>query len=114
MTTARARSLWPVVHKEIRSLGPLWLVAVAGLAGASALGSPRTAGIGGPFYAMIMVALGAVSIGFGAAAIVVLPIFYGVIGAIGGLVTAFLYNLVAGVVGGIEIDVESRPGAAGI
>jgi hypothetical protein len=51
------------VYKEIRILGPLWLVAVAGLAGASALGSPRTAGIGGPFYAMIMVALGAVSIG---------------------------------------------------
>lgn len=51
---------------------------------------------------------------FGAGAIVMLPIFYGVIGAIGGLVTALLYNLVAGVVGGIEIDVESRPGAAGI
>lgn len=58
--------------------------------------------------------LGAVSIGFGAAAIVVFPIFYGVLGAIGGLVTALLYNLVAGVVGGIEIDVESRPGTAGI
>jgi hypothetical protein len=61
--------------------------------------------------------LGAASIGFGAAAIaaiVALPIFYGVIGAIGGLVTAFLYNLVAGFVGGIEIDVESRPGAAGL
>ena len=31
---------------------------------------------------------------------------YGVMGFIGGAIGAFVYNLVAGVVGGIEIEVE--------
>jgi hypothetical protein len=43
---------------------------------------------------------------FGAAAIVVLPILYGVIGFIVGLVGAFIYNIVARVVGGIKIDLS--------
>jgi hypothetical protein len=43
---------------------------------------------------------------FGAAAIVVLPIFYGVIGFLGSLVGAALYNAVASVVGGVEIDLQ--------
>jgi hypothetical protein len=43
---------------------------------------------------------------FGAGSIVILPIFYGVIGAIGMLLTALLYNLAAKVVGGIEIEVQ--------
>lgn len=43
---------------------------------------------------------------FGAAAIVTLPIFYGVLGFIMTLIMAALYNLVAGWVGGIEIDVQ--------
>lgn len=43
---------------------------------------------------------------FGVGAIVVLPIFYGVIGFIGSLIMAALYNLVAGMVGGIEVDVQ--------
>ncbi len=43
--------------------------------------------------------------GFGIAAIVALPIIYAVIGFIGGLIGAALYNLFAGLVGGIEIEV---------
>lgn len=43
---------------------------------------------------------------FGAAAIVVLPIFYGILGFIFSLIAAALYNLVARWVGGIEIDVQ--------
>ena len=43
---------------------------------------------------------------FGAAAIVVLPIFYGVLGFIFSLISAALYNLIAGWVGGIELDVQ--------
>src|SRR5262245_19232858 len=51
---------------------------------------------GTPFFGMI----------FGAGAIIIMPIFYGVIGAIRGLITALLYNLVAGMIGGLEIDVQ--------
>jgi hypothetical protein len=41
---------------------------------------------------------------FGVGAIVLFPIFYGVCGFIGGLIMAALYNLVAGMMGGIEIE----------
>jgi hypothetical protein len=43
---------------------------------------------------------------FGVGAIVALPIFYGVLGFVMTLIMAALYNLVAGWVGGIEIDVS--------
>jgi len=46
---------------------------------------------------------------FGAGAIVVAPIFYGVIGFVGAAVSALLYNFLAGNIGGIEIDVETEP-----
>ena len=50
-------------------------------------------------------AAGMISMMFGAGAIVILPIFYGVLGFIGGAFVAFAYNLIAGWTGGIEIDV---------
>jgi hypothetical protein len=43
---------------------------------------------------------------FGVGAIVILPIFYGIIMFIGGLLQAALYNVAAGMTGGIEIDVS--------
>jgi hypothetical protein len=43
---------------------------------------------------------------FGVGAILILPIFYGVIGFLGGLLTSFLYNIVAGIVGGVELHLE--------
>ena len=43
---------------------------------------------------------------FGAAAIVALPIFYGVLGFIMSLIGAALYNLVAAWVGGVELDLQ--------
>ncbi len=48
-------------------------------------------------------ALGAV---FGAGAIVIAPILYGCLGFVTTLIMAALYNLLAGAVGGIEIDVQ--------
>jgi len=38
--------------------------------------------------------------------LIILPIFYGVVGFIAGAIGAALYNLIAGMVGGIEIEVE--------
>jgi hypothetical protein len=47
--------------------------------------------------------LGAVG---GIAALIIFPIMYGVFGFIAGAIGAALYNLIAGIVGGIEMDVE--------
>lgn len=43
---------------------------------------------------------------FGVGAIVILPILYGIFGFLGGLLSAFLYNVVAGFAGGIELGLE--------
>lgn len=42
---------------------------------------------------------------FGAASIIIFPIIYGILGFIGGLITAFFYNLVAGKIGGLEVEI---------
>jgi hypothetical protein len=51
-------------------------------------------------------AAGMISMMFGAGAIVILPIFYGVLGFIGGAIVAFAYNVIAGWTGGLELDVQ--------
>ncbi len=46
--------------------------------------------------------------------LLVFPIFYGVLGFIGGIITALVYNLVAGWTGGIEITLATlAPVASG-
>jgi hypothetical protein len=52
-------------------------------------------------------AAGGSSIVIGLLTMIGVPIFYGVIGFIGGAIGALLYNLFAGMVGGIEIEVEN-------
>jgi hypothetical protein len=42
---------------------------------------------------------------FGAGSIVILPIVYGIIGAITLLISAWIYNVAARITGGIEIEV---------
>lgn len=44
---------------------------------------------------------------FGAGAIILMPIFYGIMGFIGGIISAALYNFLAGVIGGIEMNLVS-------
>jgi len=46
---------------------------------------------------------GAAALGLGAAAIIVIPITYGIMGFVGGAIMGFLYNIIAGMAGGIEI-----------
>lgn len=57
-------------------------------------GGPNAPGIPFPF------------IGIGA--IVILPIMYGLMGFIGGAIAAAIYNVLAGLTGGIEMDFQRR------
>lgn len=43
---------------------------------------------------------------FGVGAIVILPVFYGIVGLIGGLIAGFLFNIAAKIGGGLVIDLE--------
>ena len=48
----------------------------------------------------------ALGFGFGAGAIIIFPILYGVLGGIAGAIGAAVYNLVASWVGGLEVDIS--------
>ena len=43
---------------------------------------------------------------FGVGAVIIFPIMYGVLGAIGAALTALFYNIIAGMVGGLQIETE--------
>ncbi len=43
---------------------------------------------------------------FGVASIIIIPILYGAFGFVATLIGAWLYNVLAGIVGGIQIDIE--------
>ena len=44
----------------------------------------------------------------GVGAVVFFPAFYGAMGFVGGLISALLYNWIAGLIGGLEVDFEQR------
>ncbi|MEX0714561.1 MAG: hypothetical protein WD278_19650 [Pirellulales bacterium] len=50
---------------------------------------------------------GAAAFLFGIGAIVIIPLFYGTVGFIGGIIMAALYNVVASLAGGIELELSS-------
>ena len=52
-------------------------------------------------------AAGGGSIVIGLVVMIGLPIFYGLIGFVAGAISALVYNLFAGMIGGIEIEVEN-------
>jgi Flp pilus assembly protein TadB len=54
----------------------------------------------------MMYSQGAGGMLFGAWAIIALPIFYGVLGFIGGVITALIFNAVTGAIGGLELEIE--------
>jgi hypothetical protein len=45
----------------------------------------------------------------GVGAIIFIPALYGILGFIGGLIGAGIYNLVAGITGGIQVELSSPP-----
>ena len=47
--------------------------------------------------------LGAV---IGVGAVIILPIMYGLMGFVATLIAAWLYNVAAGLVGGVEVDIQ--------
>jgi hypothetical protein len=48
----------------------------------------------------------AIEMMFGAGSVIIIPIFYAVIGFIVGIITAAVFNVVTGFAGGLEIEVE--------
>jgi len=48
---------------------------------------------------------------FGVGAIIILPLLYGVLGFLSGLLTALIYNVCAGFMGGLEVEVDGIPAA---
>lgn len=71
------------------------LIALVSLAGASFMSQAETSGA--PTWIAPV---------FGVGAIVVLPICYGVMGIVVGAITAVLYNIFAGIVGGVVLETE--------
>ncbi len=77
-------------------IGALYaLFAVVGGGAMMAMGGAEDAAIGG---GMVMV--------MGLAAVIIAPIFYGILGFIGGVISAFFFNLAAKYTGGLELEVQ--------
>jgi hypothetical protein len=77
-------------------LGGLYaLFAVVGGGAMMAMGGEENAALGGGMV-----------IGMGLAAVVVAPIVYGIFGFIGGVISAFFFNLAAKYAGGLELEVQ--------
>lgn len=96
LTSIRVSSLVKVLGCIYASLGLIIgvLLAIASLLGA-AVGS-AVMGSSEPWVGLI----------FGVGAVIALPIFYGVIGCIVGLLVGLIYNFVAAKVGGLELVLE--------
>jgi len=63
----------------------------------------------GLFFASLGTAMSSMmgsSQGFGFAAVIFMPIMYGIFGFVGGAIGAFIYNLVAGWIGGIKLELK--------
>jgi hypothetical protein len=76
------------------------IVSLFALVGGAAMmaGGGDHGGLGGGVLGMFL----------GVGAISLFPLFYGCLGFIGGAIWAFLYNLVAGFTGGIELNLVAR------
>ncbi|HWS88455.1 MAG TPA: hypothetical protein VN282_15895 [Pyrinomonadaceae bacterium] len=69
------------------------------LGGAMMAGGGRDAGMAGGSTLVI-----------GLVMMIAIPVMYGIIGFIGGIVGALVYNVAAGIVGGLELEIENMDG----
>lgn len=67
--------------------------------GIATVAAGQSEGAGEAFFGML----------FGAGAVLLMPLFYGFMGLVVGAITALIYNLVARLVGGLELQVEPGP-----
>jgi hypothetical protein len=97
----RRIGVWSVAKLYGAILASFGLLVGALVALASALG-----GMAGGMAESSSAPAGALAMVFGVGAIIILPLFYGVLGVIMGSIGAALYNLFAGLLGGIELETE--------
>ena len=97
---------------ELKAIGPVSSAKVLGLFYAATIGL-----VAGVVVACVALAGAALGRGgedvspflgsmFGVAAIVLLPVLYGVLGALGGLILSGLYNVIARLVGAIQVTLQ--------
>ena len=92
----RRFGVWSVARLYGLFTAAMGLIFGIGIALFSAIGMSMAEGDEPPFLAGV----------FGVGAVVILPIFYGCMGLIAGAIGAALYNLFAGIIGGVNVDVE--------
>lgn len=96
----RRFGVWSVAKLYGALLAAMGLLFGAVVALASMIGGAAGA-LGGDSSAS-----GPMAMMFGVGAVIFLPIFYGVLGVVMGAISAGLYNLIAGLIGGIEVETE--------
>ena len=94
-SVAKIQSLVMLVVSLLISIPYGLIIIVYSLFGASMIGGNASFAVGG----------GGVVVGL--LVMIGLPIFYAIIGFIFGAISALVYNLFSGIVGGVEIEVEN-------
>ena len=92
----RKVGIWSVARMYGALSGGMGLLIGLIIAVASVVGLSLAEGDEPPFIAAAM----------GVGAVVIVPLFYGVIGICAGAIGGALYNLLAGIVGGVTIEVD--------
>ena len=98
----RRFGVWSVAKLYGALLAAMGLLFGAIIALASMIG-----GVSGAFGGDGPANAGPMAMLFGVGAIIFLPVFYGVMGIVVGALSAALYNLFAGLLGGIEVETET-------
>ena len=83
-------------------IGVIYGLIFMAVGGAMMAGGGRDAGMAGGSTLVI-----------GLVMMIAIPVMYGIIGFIGGIIGALVYNVAAGVVGGLELELENMDGGPG-
>lgn len=94
--------------KVLKSVGPMsvgknlgTMYAIAGFVFGLIFSLVSLVGLGGSMHR-------GPGIFFGIGAVVILPVFYGLGGFVGGIIAAWIYNVISKWVGGIEMELEDK------